>query len=391
MRPVRLFQVITRMARGGAQRVVLELLSRLPREEFAQTLVCGADDGALLPEARAAGAEVILVPELVREIRPRADLAAWARLAALFGRRRPDVVHAHTYKAGMLAAVAARWAGVPTVILSPHGHVFASGARIPGVPERGWKLRLLRWVTSAAQAWAHRVTALSEEDRRQQVALGLGAASRYVVVPNGIDADRYGAPGPRLFPGRPVVGAVGRFSPEKGHGVLVAAFARVRATLPEARLVLVGYGGEEAALREAAARAGVADAVTFAGERASFEVLPSFDLFVQPSLYESQGLAILEAMAAGRPVIATDVGGVRDVIRDGQTGLLVPAGDAAALAAAIVSLAGAPERAGALAVRARADVRERFSVDRMVAAYARLYRHRAEAPSAPVQPPAGPL
>ncbi|HXG62895.1 MAG TPA: GT4 family glycosyltransferase PelF, partial [Planctomycetota bacterium] len=372
---MRLFQVITRMARGGAQRVVLELLSRLPRGEFEPALVCGAADGGLLPEARAAGVEVILIPELVREVRPRADAAAGARLAALFRRRRPDVVHAHTYKAGMLAGVAARWAGVPAVIVSPHGHIFAPGARIPGVPAGGWKLRFLRWATSAAQAWAHRVTALSETDRSQQIALGLGAASRYVVVPNGIDVERYAAPRPRLFAGRPVVGAVGRFSPEKGQGVLLEAFARARAALPAARLVLVGYGEAEGELREAAARAGLGETVVFAGERDSAEVLSSFDVFVQPSLYESQGLAILEAMAAGCPVIATDVGGVRDVVRDGETGVLVPAGDPAALAAAIVGLAGAPERADALAARARAWVRERFSVERMVAAYADLYRN----------------
>lgn len=374
MRRLRVFQVITRMARGGAQRVVLELLGRLPREEFAPTLVCGEYDGALLPEARATGVEVILVAGLVREVCLKADVAAWGRLAALFERRRPHVVHAHTYKAGMLASVAARWVGVPAVVLSPHGHVFSPGAGIPGVPAGGWKLGLLRGVTQAAQAWAHCVTALSEADLRQQVALGLGAISRYVVVPNGIDVDRYAAPRPRLFPGRPVVGAVGRFSPEKGHRVLVEAFARVRAVFPEARLILVGYGGEESELRQAAARAGLADAVIFPGERDSSEVLPSFDLFVQPSLYESQGLAILEAMAAGRPVIATDVGGVRDVVRDGETGLLVPPKDPGALAAALVELAKAPERAGALAARARAEVRERFSVNRMVASYAQLYR-----------------
>ncbi|MFN3486623.1 MAG: glycosyltransferase, partial [Planctomycetota bacterium] len=161
------------------------------------------------------------------------------------------------------------------------------------------------------------------------------------------------------------------------HRVLVEAFARVRAVFPEARMVLVGYGGEESELRRAAARAGLADAVIFPGERDSSEVLSSFDLFVQPSLYESQGLAILEAMAAGRPVIATDVGGVRDVVRDGETGLLVPPKDPGALAAALVELARAPERAGALAARARAEVRERFSVDRMVASYAQLYRRLA--------------
>ena len=119
---------------------------------------------------------------------------------------------------------------------------------------------------------------------------------------------------------------------------------------------------------------GLDAAVTFAGERDSAELLPSFDLFVQPSLYESQGLALIEAMAAGVPAIATDVGGVGDVVRDGETGLLVPPGNPEALSRAVLRLAGDPALAAALAGRASRHVREHFSADTMLAAYARLYR-----------------
>jgi len=181
MRRIRVFQVITRMVRGGAQRVVLELLDRLPRGEFDQTLVCGVggdSDGALLPRARETVPTVILVPALVREVRPRLDARAAASLAWLFARRRPDVVHAHTYKAGVVASAAARLTGVPAVIFTPHGHIFAPGAGIPGVPAGGWKLAVLRWITQAAQACAHRITALSESDLRDQLALGLSSPSK---------------------------------------------------------------------------------------------------------------------------------------------------------------------------------------------------------------------
>jgi glycosyltransferase involved in cell wall biosynthesis len=114
--------------------------------------------------------------------------------------------------------------------------------------------------------------------------------------------------------------------------------------------------------------------VTFAGERDSAEVLGGFDVFVQPSLYESQGLAILEAMAAGVPVVATDVGGVRDAVRDGETGLLVPPSDPRALAEAIARLCGDRELSGRLAARAGREVRERYTASGMVDAYATLYR-----------------
>ncbi len=377
MNSLRVLQVVTRMVRGGAQQVVLDLLERLPRGSYRQALVCGAgsaDEAALLPRAERAAEEVIRVPGLVREVRPRADAAAVARLGALFRRRRPDVVHAHTYKAGVTASVAARLAGVPAVVFTPHGHIFARGSRIPGVPEGGRRLAALLWITRAAQCFAHRVTALSTADLEGQLALGLAPRSKYCVVRNGIDVDRFAAPPRRDLSGGPVIGAVGRFTEEKGHTHLVEAFARARVALPGARLVLVGYGELEADLRQRATSLGLDGAVRFAGERDSAEMLPGFDLFVQPSLYESQGLAILEAMAAGRPVVASDVGGVRDVVQEGETGLLVPPADPAALAGAIVRLARSPDLASSMADRARARVRELFTLDRMVEAYARLYR-----------------
>jgi glycosyltransferase involved in cell wall biosynthesis len=259
------------------------------------------------------------------------------------------------------------------VIFTPHGHIFASGANIPGVPG-GLKLELLRWVTRAAQGCADRITALSEPDLEQQVALRLSPASKYVVVRNGIDLERFARPRGRLFDGSPVVGAVGRFSEEKGHRYLLEALARVRRSLPGARLVLVGYGALEGELRSRAAGLGLDGAVTFTGERDSAEVLSSFDLFVQPSLYESQGLALLEAMAAGIPAVATSVGGVADVVRDGETGLLVPPADPDALAGAILRLAGAPDLGLRLAQGAARRVREHFSLGTMIDGYARLYR-----------------
>lgn len=365
MKRLRVHQVITRWVLGGARRVVETLLRRLPPEEFEQTLVCGEMDG------EAEGVETLRVPSLVRDIRPLRDAGALARLAWIFSRRRPDVVHAHTYKAGMLAAVAARAAGVRAVVVTPHGHIFARNASIPGVPPPGLKLGLLRRITRAAQNLADRVTALSEEDRDQQIALELAAPERFVVVRNGIDVDRFAAPTPRRA-GGPVVGAVGRFTAEKGHAVLLDAFARLKAGRPGVRLELVGYGELEAELRARAAPLG--DACRFTGARDAAEVLGGFDVFVQPSHYESQGIAILEAMAAGRPVVATDVGGVRDAVEPGVTGLLVPPGDPAALARAVGELLDDPGRASAMGERGRRRVRERFSAGRMSSDYARLYR-----------------
>jgi len=362
--PIRVVQVITRCVRGGAYQVVRCLLERLPKEEFEQSLVSGPEVAP--PDAR-------IVPELVREISPRLDLAALVRLTRIFAKDRPDLVHAHTYKAGLLASVAGRLAGVPAVLFTPHGHIFSRGANIPGVPG-GPKLELLRWITRVAQGCADRVTALSEPDLEQQLALRLSPASKYAVVRNGIDCERFGGPRPRSFAGAPVIGAVGRFSQEKGHRYLLEALALLRPRLPGARLVLVGFGSLEGDLRSRAAGLGLADVVTFTGERDSAELLGCFDVFVQPSLYESQGLAILEAMAAGVPVVASDVGGVRDAVRDGETGLLVPPADPSFLAESILRLSADRDLGRRLADRAGREVRERYSSSAMTEGYARLYR-----------------
>ena len=364
MNRLRVVQVLTRCVRGGAYQVVRCLLDRLPAEEFEQTLISG-------PEAAPAGA--LVVEEMVREISPRRDVAALVRLTRIFAKERPDVVHAHTYKAGILASVAARLAGVPAVLFTPHGHIFSRGAKIPVVPG-GLKLEALRWITRAAQGCADRITALSDQDLEQQLRLRLSAASKYVVVRNGIDCERFAGPRPRAFKGAPVIGAVGRFSEEKGHRYLLEAMAELRSRLPGARLVLVGYGALEGDLRSRAAGLGVEGAVTFAGERDSAELLGAFDVFVQPSLYESQGIAILEAMAAGVPVVASDVGGVRDVVREGATGLLVPPANPKALAEGVVRLWGDRELSHRLAEEAGRNVRERFSSVGMLDAYAALYR-----------------
>ena len=227
MRPLRVFHVITRMTQGGARQVVLRLLEGLDRKGFDQTLVSG-------PLGDVDDFPRVVIPGMVREVSPRKDLAVVARLSMLFERRRPHVVHAHTYKAGVLSCFAARLSGVGSIVFTPHGHIFATDARIPGVPSGGWKLDLLRWLTRAAQACAHRVTALSTIDLEEQLALALSPASKYQVIRNGIDTDFFNA---SPLPAGPLtIGSVGRFTSEKGHLVLVRAFPRVLENHRDARM-----------------------------------------------------------------------------------------------------------------------------------------------------------
>lgn len=381
---IRLSFVITRLIRGGAQRIVLTLLERLDRSRFDIELVTGAQtgsEGSFLADAERLGLPVRVVPALAREIHPLRDASAIGALWRHFRRVSPHIVHAHTYKACVLGAFAARAAGVPRVILSPHGHIFEPEAGIPGVPRAGARLYALRELTRAAQRCADRVLALSEEDLRGQLRYGLAPRSRYRVIQNGIacPAEADVRPRPRVAGRGPVIGSVGRLTREKGHALLLEGIARLRPRCPTLRVRIVGGGPEEAALREQARRAGLDDCVEWAGHRSDvMRQLAEMDVYVHPALYEGQGLAILEAMACGRPVIATAVGGVPAVVRDGETGVLVPPRDPAALAEAVERLWNDPARAERLARNARAFVEKAFPVEAMVKAYERLYRDLAK-------------
>ena len=145
--PTRLAVVITRMIRGGAQRIALEGLARLPRSRFRGVLITGPESGAessLMEEARERGIEVIVVSEMVREISPRDDWRAYRRLSTIFRENRIRIVHSHTSKAGFLASVAARRAGVPAIVYSPHGHIFGESSRVRSVSDAGALKRFLR-------------------------------------------------------------------------------------------------------------------------------------------------------------------------------------------------------------------------------------------------------
>ena len=173
----------------------------------------------------------------------------------------------------------------------------------------------------------------------------------------------------------PVIGTVARLAQQKGLDVLIDAFPAVVSEWPQASLVICGEGEERAALEARAARLGIADRVRFLGERSDVpSVLADLDVFVLPSRFEGLCLAVIEAQAAGVPVIATPVGGIQETVIPGETGTLVPVDDAAAVTRAILTTLADPQRARVLAAEARRRVNERFAVGRMVAETIALYR-----------------
>jgi glycosyltransferase involved in cell wall biosynthesis len=384
--------VITRMVKGGAQVNTLANVVGLAAPEWESLLVTGpalGPEGSLEPECEAAGVRLIRVPDLVREIAPAQDLRALRALQAIIRSERPDLVHTHTSKAGLLGRVAARREGVPAVVHTPHGHVFHSY-------EGGLKSR----VFVAAERWAarkaDRLVALTANERDEHLALGVGRPEQWRVIHSGVDFAPFEAArasGVReaarselgLPPEAPVIGTVGRLVPIKGQCYLLEAFARVREQHPDARLLLVGDGDLRAELESRARDLGLPvigeggtslpGAAQFLGLRRDVaRLMAAFDLFALPSLNEGMGRVLVEAMAMELPCVASRVSGTPDVVAHEETGLLVPPADPAALAAALQRLLANPAEARAMGRAGRGRAVPGFGVEAMLHSLRELYR-----------------
>jgi len=352
--------VLATVQHGGAERVVLEL-ARAQRSGGADAeVLCLQQLGALEPAFRADGIPIALAGGGGR---PGALRVAW-RLAAELRRRAPEVIHTHNSAPQITAGLGrrlGRWSLPGSALVhTEHGRLGDVGAAV---------LRYRRWTVAAFDA----VIAVSADARAQMLAHGIRAPRGVDVVENGIDLSRYPARTPAI--GSATIVQVGRLDRIKGQDVLLDALPAVRRAVPAARLLLVGDGPARATLTAQAERLGIADAVEFVG--AVDDVRPFLaraELFVLPSRSEGISLALLEAMATALPVVATDVGGNREVIDSPAVGILVAVDDAGALASGIARLLGDPAGAGAMGRAARAAIAQRFSSTRTVDSYAAIYQ-----------------
>ncbi|MBI2000388.1 MAG: glycosyltransferase family 4 protein [candidate division NC10 bacterium] len=379
-RPIRIARVITRLNVGGPAQQAILLTAGLDRARFLTTLitgVVGSDEGDLTPAARARGVEPVVIPELGRAIRPLYDLLALGKLVRLFRRLRPDVVHTHTAKAGTLGRLAARLTEVPTTVHTFHGHVL-EGYFSPAASQVF--LRIERMLARRTD----RIIALSPRLRQAILAMGIGRTEQVEVVPLGLDLDRFRRPPQnrddlrtalRIPPGTPLLGVVGRLVPIKDHPTLFQALAHLEAGSPATHVIVIGDGERRAELQRLAQSPNLTPRIHFLGWRNDLEtILSELDVVICCSRNEGTPVALIEAMAAGVPVLSTDVGGVSDLIVHGETGWLVPAGDPPALARAIEVLLADPALRHRLAVAARPVALGRHDVKGLIRRMEALYQ-----------------
>jgi glycosyltransferase involved in cell wall biosynthesis len=381
---VRILRVIARLNMGGPALHVAYLTDGLKKRGYETTLVAGSlargeDSMAFVAEAR--DVHVIRIDELGREISPLRDLVATFRLARLIRRERPQILHTHTAKAGTVGRVAALLAGSrrpPIVVHTFHGHVLRG--YFGPVPSLFFRL-LERWLAGRTTA----LIAVSPQVRDDLVSLGIAPRERFAVIRLGIElderiaAERNGRAESRRYLGIPgerfAVGWIGRMTAVKRTDDVLVAFKRLRESGVDATLCMVGDGPDRAGLEQRAHDLGIVRDTLFLGYQE--DVAPfyaAFDALVLPSSNEGTPVSVIEALGAGRPVVATRVGGVPDVVRDGVDGFLVDPGATDELADRLADLAQDPTLRERMGKQGRERVLPRYAVERLVDDVDQLYR-----------------
>jgi len=363
----RILHLITTLSVGGAEVHLLELLSGLSRAKYHLELAFFKEEAqearSLLPDFRNLG---LAVHDLGGT--SRLSGAAFFRLVGLLRRGRFDLVHSHLFRADLYGSLASRLFPNLGLINSVHNpedfYARPAVARLARLAAR----RQQRTIVISRAVADHLARHLRlPESRMSLIYYGLKPKLR-----QGLDLrQEYGIP-----PRAPLIGTIGRLSRQKGHLHLLRAMALVRDRLPQARLLLVGHDdqGLRPRLEEEVERLGLGGRVILTGFRDEVpDIMAALDLFCLPSLWEGFGLVLLEAMAEARPVVASRVGSIPEVVLEGETGLLVPPGDEAALASALLSLLEDQARSGAMGRAGRERQERLFSREAMVRATEDLY------------------
>ena len=380
IRTLRVIHVITRLIVGGAQENTIATVMGLRVQKGVEVgLISGptsGPEGSLVSTVDFVPGLHTVLPELVRQIHPWKDVLALVKLTRFFSTWHPHLVHTHSGKAGLLGRLAARRAGVPVIIHTIHGPSFGGF--------QGW---LANTAFLAAERMAGRVTThfigVAQAMNQQYLQAGIGTPDRYSVIYSGFKLEpflqatndlalraRWG-----LTPDDLIVGKVARLFELKGHDDLFAAFPRVVQQFPRARLLLVGDGPWRKKFEQQACELGLREKIVFTGLVAP-EQIPALmgimDLVAHLSRREGLPRALAQGLAAGKPVIAYDCDGAREVCRDGQTGFLLSPG--ADITDAVLRLANDPELRLRMGTRGRLLVQENFSEATMVSRIFTLYQ-----------------
>ena len=367
--PVKLMLITHDLNIGGLQRVVADIALNLDPARYEVSVLALREGGPFEKDLQEAGIPVYILPMTPG----RVDYFAFWKIRQLIVKLAPDIIHTHNTQPFIEGTLAAMLAGRPAVVHTDHGRQFPDKRRYM------W----MEWLASKAVA---SIVSVSEDNKASLVKHEHIPACKIRVIPNGIDDKKYRT---KIDSGLkraalgvepdawPVLGWCGRLSPEKGLPVLLHALPDLVRRYPRLRLLLIGDGASRKELESQAENAGMAPYIRFLGARSDVpEVLQVVDVFVLPSIREGLPLVLLEAMAAGVPIVATDVGGSRQAVHDGVTGYLVPSENPAALAQAVCRVLDDESLRRAFSEEGRRRFAEQFTIGQMVERYDEVYRQR---------------
>ena len=379
-RPIQILRAITRLNIGGPAIHAILLSTALDDgAQFRSTLVAGTTaphEGDMLDLARSHAVQPVLLPALGREISPLDDLISLARMVRLVRRIRPDVVHTHMAKAGTVGRLAAHICGVPLIVHTYHGHVFHSYFS-PA------KTRVFLTIERALGLATDRIIAIGDGQRNEIASYGVAPMRKLESIRLGLELRQFldtekarGALRAELdiATDTPLVGIVARLVPIKAHEVFFEAAVQVLRDEPAVQFIVVGDGERRAELEALVDRLGIRQIVRFLGWRRDMRtVYADLDVVALTSLNEGSPVALIEALASARPVVSTAVGGVPEVVIDGQTGRTVPPANPTALAEAILTLLRDRSLGERLAIAGREHVYPRYDSSRLVDDVKNLY------------------
>lgn len=377
---IKILHIITRLDKGGSAENTLLTVMGMDPSRYTSDVLCGVSDNPPSQNEAAAlsgGIRITRLPYLVREISPMKDARALCQIIKIIRRRKYDIVHTHTSKAGLLGRVAARIAGIKRIVHTPHGNVF-----------QGYFSDFMTQIFIGIEKWCMSFTniliALTQTGKMEHLAVGIGNEQSIRVVESGINLEPYlKTDTPKeeakkklgVSPEKFVVGTVARLVTVKNHRMIVNAAANMVKKAENSLFLFAGDGPLRKELEDRVAKMGLTDHFLFLGWKNEVpEILNACDVFVMCSKNEGMGRAFVEAQAAGVPCIGTSVGGIPDVISANETGFLVHPEDSLALSDILIDLYNNPEKLSEMSRACRKWVDPQFSAKRMVETLDKIYQ-----------------
>lgn len=355
MPKIKIIHIICSLGYGGAERFLVDLIKFSDHEKFEIKVVTAVRGGPLVQELEKMG-----IPVQVFEKKTKLGLGVLWKIYRYLRKEKPDIVHTHLFAGDAWGKTAAILARVP-IIISTEQNLWW---------DEGWLKKLCKWILSH---WTDKVAAISEAVKNYLIKTEHISKSKIVVIPNGVDTEKFFVSEPQFFVNPiPVVGTIGRLEKQKGHQYLLETLSLLKERQWEAWLI--GEGSLQGKLEKQAKQQGIKERVQFLSPTGDIlPLLQKMDIFVLPSLWEGLGIVLLEAALAGKPIIASAVDGIKEILENKKTALLVPPASPASLAKAIEWLLEHRQEAQQMALTAQRAVKEKFDIRIIAQDYQKLY------------------